>query len=114
MDVTGLRVYKQALSAFLLIEEIAIQLPKELWDIKKQILRSSRAVAPLIAEGFGRKSSQKELRRFVIQAMSTSDETVTHLRTIFRSKFNSVKLNDLKNAASVYKLPRVKNPRYCL
>jgi len=103
MDVTELRVYQQAMRAFSLIEEIAEKLPHELVDTKRQILRSSKAVAPLIAEGYGRKSSQKEFRRFIIEAMSTSDETITHLRTIAKSKFNTVAISKLKEAAEVYK-----------
>ena len=103
MDVTELRVYKQSLSAFLLIEEIAKQLPKELSDVKRQILRCSKTLAPLIAEGFGRRISQKEFGRYTVQAMSSSDETITHLRTIALSKFNTVSINQLKEAADVYK-----------
>ena len=103
MDVTELRVYRQAMEAFLLIEEIAKQLSKELADTKRQILRSSKAIAPIIAEGFGRRHSQKEFGHYVIQAMSSSDETITHLRTIAISKFNTVSIDELKHAAAVYK-----------
>src|SRR3990167_5056196 len=103
MDVTELRVYRQAMEAFLLIEEIAKQLPKELADTKRQILRSSKAVAPIIAEGFGRRHSQKEFGHYVIQAMSSSNETITHLRTIALSTFNIVSIKELKHAANVYK-----------
>ncbi len=93
----------QSLEAFPLIEEIVKKLPPELRDTGKQVLRSSKAIAPLIAEGFGRRRSQKELYRFAIDAMSTSDETVTHLRTIALSKFNTVPIDQLKEAAEIYK-----------
>ena len=103
MDVSQLRVYRKALEAFLLIEELAKNLPYELADTKKQILRSSKAIPPLIAEGFGRKRSQKEFHRFIIEAMSTSDETITHLRIVAKSSFNTVPMAKLKTAAEVYK-----------
>ena len=103
MDVSKLRVYQQALKAFQLIEDIAINLPVELKDIKSQIFRSSRSVAPIIAEGYGRKRSQREFHRFIVEAMSTSDETITHLRTIALSRFNPIPMSKLKNTAEEYK-----------
>ena len=103
MDVTKLRVYKHALESFQLIEEIAKVLPRDLFDTRRQILRSSKAIAPIIAEGFGRKRSQRELYRFIIDAMSTSDETITHLRIIALSKFNNVPITELKRIALTYK-----------
>ncbi|MBI2622938.1 MAG: four helix bundle protein [Candidatus Levybacteria bacterium] len=103
MDVTKLRVYKQALEAFQLIEKIVKDLPLELFDTKRQILRSSKAIPPLIAEGFGRRRSQKELYRFVIEAMSSSDETITHLRIIAKSLFNKIPMEKLRTTAGVYK-----------
>ncbi|MBI3577082.1 four helix bundle protein [Candidatus Gottesmanbacteria bacterium] len=103
MDVGQLRVYQQALDACRQIENIAQQLPKDLFDVKRQIFRSSRAIAPIIAEGFGRKRSQKEFHRFVIEAMSSSDETITHLRIIARSRFNTISIKQLKEAAETFK-----------
>ena len=101
--MTKLRVYQQALSAFLLIEEIAAKLSRDLGDLRRQVLRSSKAIAPIIAEGYGRKRSQKEFHRFVIEAMSSSDETITHLRILAKSKFNTVPISELKEAAEIYK-----------
>ncbi len=103
MDVSKLRVYHLALEAFQLVEAIVSKLPNELRDVKSQILRSSKAIPPIIAEGFGRKRSQKEFHRFIIEAMSSSDETITHLRVIALSKFNLIAISELKTVAEVYK-----------
>ena len=103
MDVTELRVYKDSLEAFPFIEEIIAELPEELFDTKRQILRSSKSIAPIIAEGFGKRRSQKEFYRYVIDTMSSSDETITHLRTIALSKFNRVPISRLKRIAEKYK-----------
>ena len=67
MDVTDLRVYQNALTAFKEIEKLIKDLPHELADVRRQILRSAKCIPPLIAEGFGRKRSQKEFRRFIIE-----------------------------------------------
>jgi len=103
MEVSKLRVYRQCLQAFQMVEDIAKDLPPELFDTKRQILRSSKAIAPIIAEGFGRKRSQREFYKYVIDAMSSSDETITHLRTIAMSKFNTIPIEKLKKTAEVYK-----------
>ena len=103
MDVTELRVYQDSLEAFQTVENLVVDLPRELWDTKRQVLRSSKAIAPLIAEGFGRRRSQREFYRFIIDGMSSSDETVTHLRTIALSRFNTIPIERLKSVAIKYK-----------
>ena len=103
MDVTKLRAYREALDSFTMIEKIAKNLPVELFDTKRQILRSSKAIAPILAEGFGKRRSQREFHRYTIDAMSSSDETITHLRTIAKSIFNTIPMERLKRAAEKYK-----------
>ena len=103
MEVSELRVYRDALRAFQLIEELAQELSPELFDTRRQILRSSKAIAPIVAEGFGKKRSQREFYRYIIDAMSSSDETITHLRTIAMSRFNKIPIEKLKKIAEKYK-----------
>ena len=103
MEVSELRVYRDTLQSFQLIEELAQELSPELFDTRRQILRSSKAIAPIVAEGFGKKRSQREFYRYIIDAMSSSDETITHLRTIAMSRFNKIPIEKLKKIAEKYK-----------
>ena len=103
MEVSELRVYRDTLQSFQLIEELAQELSPELFDTRRQILRSSKAIAPIVAEGFGKKRSQREFYRYIIDAMSSSDETITHMRTIAMSRFNKIPIEKLKKIAEKYK-----------
>jgi len=47
-----------------------------------QIKRASKSIPANIAEGFAKKSSAKEFKRFLTIALGSSDEVVTHLRMV--------------------------------
>src|ERR1043166_684 len=103
MDVSDLRVYQDSLRAFLVVEEIAAEMSGDLADVRKQVLRSAKSIPALLAEGFARRASQREMRRYTIQAMGSSDETVTHLRIIAISRYNRVPITRLESCAELYK-----------
>ena len=43
---------------------------------------SAKAISAQIAEGFAKKDSQAEFKRFLYMALGSSDETITHIRQI--------------------------------
>ena len=79
-DVTDLNVYQHSMRLLDEINNFLDKLPKKDYDLYSQILRSARSIPALLAEGFAKKSSQREFRHFVIMAMGSSDELITHLR----------------------------------
>lgn len=81
-DVTDLKVYNRALSALKIIYKLSFQIPESHFKLRGQIVSSAESIPPLIAEGFGKKSSPKEFKRFLKMAMGSSDETITHTREI--------------------------------
>jgi four helix bundle protein len=81
-DVTDLEVYAIALNLLPEIYELTNKLPKSEYDLVLQIRRSSKSIPANIAEGFGKRSSDKEFKRFLKIAIGSSDETITHLRMI--------------------------------
>ncbi len=82
-DVTDLNVYKRALRALSSIYKLAHQLPAVHFKLKKQIINSAESIPPLVAEGFAKKSFIKEFKRFLLMAIGSSDETITHAREIY-------------------------------
>jgi four helix bundle protein len=82
-DVTDLKVYNKALSSLKLIYKLAYQIPDSHYKLRNQIISSAESIPPLIAEGFAKRSSAKEFKRFLKIAMGSSDETITHGREIF-------------------------------
>ncbi len=81
-DVTDLKVYDRALKTLKLIYKLAYQLPDSHYKLRLQIIASAESIPSLIAEGFGKKSSCREFKRFLKMAMGSSDETITHAREI--------------------------------
>ena len=82
MDVTELRVYQKAMEFLPKIYELADQLPKNEFELRSQLCNSAKAISAQIAEGFAKKNSQVEFKRFLYMALGSSDETITHLRQI--------------------------------
>jgi len=79
-DITDLRVYQLSMKLLDKINSFLDQLPRKDYDLYHQILRASRSIPALLAEGFAKKSSQRDFRHFVIMALGSSDEVITHLR----------------------------------
>ena len=88
MDVTELRVYSNALELLPKIYALAKQLPKSEFKLRSQLCGSAKAISAQIAEGFAKKESQAEFKRFLLMALGSSDETITHLRQIQILKFD--------------------------
>ena len=82
-DVTDLKVYNRSIKALKSIYKLAGQIPTTHERLRKQIINSAEAVPPLIAEGFAKKESAKEFKRFLRMAMGSSDETITHSREAY-------------------------------
>lgn len=87
MDVIELRIYKKALELLPKTYELARQLPKTEFKLRSQLCSAAKAISAQIAEGFAKKDSQLEFKRFLLMALGSSDETITHLRQIQILKF---------------------------
>lgn len=81
-DVTDLEVYKYSLELLVELYEFLRKVPASEYDTVKQAKRSGKSIPPNIAEGFAKRSSELELKRFLKIAIGSSDETVTHVRII--------------------------------
>ena len=82
MDVQNLRVYEKALSLLPRTYELAKQLPKNEFKLRSQLCSAAKSISAQIAEGFAKKDSQVEFKRFLLIALGSSDEVITHLRQI--------------------------------
>lgn len=64
------------------------------------------SIPPLIAEGFAKKRSVKEFKRFLNMAMGSSDETITHSReiNILADVFKRIDKNLCRQVENEYKI----------
>lgn len=90
-DINELKIYTDAIILLQPVYRLANLLPHNELDLRSQILRAAKAIAPMIAEGFAKKRSQKEFKRYLEMALGSSDETVAHLRQIKIINFPDIK-----------------------
>lgn len=81
-DVSDLEVYNQSLKLLRNLYELLKKLPKSEYDTVIQCKKCSKSIPANIAEGFAKRSSELEFKRFLKIAIGSSDELITHLRTI--------------------------------
>src|SRR5258708_2914017 len=77
-DVTDLRIYQQSMQLLPNVYSLSKQIPER--DLRDQLQRAARAIAPMITEGFAKKASPKEFKRFLRMALGSCDEVQTHLK----------------------------------
>jgi four helix bundle protein len=93
MSYKNLKIWTLAREVSIEIHSMSLELPKfELYETGSQIRRSSKSIRSNIVEGYGRKHYKQEYIRFIIYAISSKDETIDHLDTVFET--NSLKNKD--------------------
>ena len=87
MSYKNLEIWKLADDAVSEVHEMTLsELPKfEMYEEGSQIRRSVKAVKSNIVEGYGRKRYKAEFVRFLVYALSSNDETIDHLETLFET-----------------------------
>ncbi len=71
-----LRVYQRGYAAALEIHRLTLKFPSfERTELGSQLRRASSSIPINIAEGYGRKKSPEDFRRFLVIALGSCDET---------------------------------------
>ena len=71
-----LRIYRRSYEAALEIHRLTLKFPAfERGELGSQLRRSSSSIPINIAEGYGRKKSSDDFRRFLVIALGSCDET---------------------------------------
>lgn len=81
-DVTDLQVYLESLRLLGKLYEFLKKVPKYEYDSVIQCKKCSKSIPANIAEGWAKRSSEAELKRFLKIAIGSSDELISHLRTV--------------------------------
>ena len=78
-----LEIYQEAYRLSIIVHRASLKLPKfELFEQGSQIRRSSKRVKDTIAEGYGRRRYKLEYIKYLTYAISSCDETLSHLESI--------------------------------
>ncbi len=97
MSYKNLDIGKLASELVVDIHKLSLnELPKfELYEEGSQIRRSMKSVKSNIVEGYGRRQYKQEFIRFLIYSLSSNDETIDHLETLYET--GSLKNENLYN-----------------
>jgi len=88
MNYRNLEIWQLAREIVIEIHYMTLhKLPKfEMYEEGMQIRRSSKSVKSNIVEGYGRRSYKQDYLRFLTYAISSNDETIDHLETLYDTK----------------------------
>src|ERR1700688_1508204 len=76
VNYRDLRIYQQSYQAALEIHRLTLKFPAfERGELGSQLRRSSSSIPINIAEGYGRKKSSDDFKRFLVIALGSCDET---------------------------------------
>ena len=98
MSYKKLTIWKESRLLVIDIHEMSLKLPSfEKFEVGSQIRRSMKSVKSNIVEGYGRRRYKNDYIRFIVYSLSSNDETIDHLETLFETKSlkNETLYNDL-------------------
>ena len=81
-DVTDLEVYQESLRLMKKLYEFLKKVPASEYDTVRQCKKCAKSIPAQIAEGFAKRFYPAEFKRFLLIAIGSSDELVTHLRML--------------------------------
>jgi four helix bundle protein len=88
MNYKNLEVWQLAREVVIEIHDLTLhKLPKfEMYEEGSQIRKSSKTVKSTIVEGYGRRNYKQDYLKFLTYAISSNDETIDHLETLYDTK----------------------------
>lgn len=101
-DVTDLDVYRHSLKLLKKLYAFLKRIPKSEYDTVTQCKRAGKSIPANITEGFAKRSSEAEFKQFLKIAIGSSDEMISHLRTVIIALPKL--MNEVKNLAEEYKV----------
>lgn len=75
-----LRVYQESYELALIINKAILRLPNsEKYDLVDQMRRASKSIPTNIAEGYAKRLSEKEFRKYLFGAIGSCNEMIVHI-----------------------------------
>ena len=75
-----LEVYQRSMKAMVAVHNLVLTFPEyEKYALVDQIRRASKSVPANIAEGYGRRKSAKEFKRYLSMSLGSANEMIVHL-----------------------------------
>ena len=102
MGYEDLKVYEKSYKSALSIYRMTESFPKEeMYGLTSQIRRAATGIPLNIAEGYAKRESQAEFKRYLLMALGSSDEMQVLLN--FAKDLGYINLEAYKKSREVYK-----------
>ena len=76
-----LAVFQKAYKVSLQVHKVSLNFPKaEQYSLADQLRRASKSICANLAEGFGKRASAAEFKRYLLMALGSSDEMRVWIR----------------------------------
>ncbi len=87
MSYRNLQIWQLARLLVIDVHNMSLNLPAfKKFEVGSQIRRSVKSVKSNIVEGYGRRRYKQDYIRFIVFALSSNDETIDHLETLYETK----------------------------
>ena len=102
MGYEDLKVYEKSYKSALCVYRITEKFPKEeIYGLTSQIRRAATSIPLNIAEGYAKKESQAEFKRYLMMALGSSDEMQVLLN--FVKDLGYIDLETHRKSREIYK-----------
>ena len=93
MSYKKLEIWHLSRELVIEVHKMSLMLPRfEQFEEAQQIRRSMKSVKSNIVEGYGRRRYKQEFIRFLVFSISSLDETIDHLETLYETESLSDKI----------------------
>jgi four helix bundle protein len=103
-DVEDLEIYNRSMKLLVPIYRLAQLLPRREFKLADQLTSAAKSISATIAEGFAKRRSTKEFKRYLEMSLGSSDEVTTHLRQIKLIGFPKVKAETVDALIKHYRI----------
>ena len=87
MSYKKLQIWELSRSLVIDVHKMSLNLPSfEKFEVGSQIRRSMKSVKSNIVEGYGRRRYKQDFIKFIVYSLSSNDETIDHLETLFETE----------------------------
>ena len=87
MSYRKLEIWQLARELTVDVHKMSLEFPRfEMYEEARQIRNSMKSVRSNIVEGYARRCYKNDFVRFIIYSLSSNDETVDHLETLYETR----------------------------
>ena len=102
-DFRVLEVYQRCQKLLAPVKKLSKKIEKDHRDLARNLIKTACQIGPQIAEGYAKKSSANEFKRYLDMGIGSTDEMIAHLEQVIILADN-VNKESIKRLISEYEI----------